>query len=35
MHVEQVLGHLSNDQRCQCHLNPPEVAPRKRWFARN
>jgi hypothetical protein len=38
MHVEQVLGHLSADQRCQCHLAPPSPAdttPRKRWFSRS
>ena len=38
MHVEQVLGHLSADQRCECHLAPPALAEsgaRKRWFSRS
>ncbi|MEZ5144266.1 MAG: hypothetical protein R2726_17345 [Acidimicrobiales bacterium] len=32
-HVEQVLGDVAPDDRCQCHAAPAqESAGRRRWF---
>ena len=33
-HIEQVLGDVSSDQRCQCRQAPTPVAKRKAWFSR-
>jgi len=33
MHVEQVLGHLGADERCQGHVEPARA--KRRWFSRS
>jgi len=33
MHVEQVLGHLSADERCQGHTEA--TTAKRRWFSRS
>ncbi len=33
-HIEQVLGDVQPDQRCQCRHAPASIARRKSWFSR-
>jgi hypothetical protein len=33
-HVEQVLGDVAPDQRCQCRQAPAPLPRRRSWFSR-
>ena len=34
MHVEQVLGHLPEADRCSCSSDTPSPRRKRRWFSR-
>ena len=34
MHVEQVLGHLPESDRCSCSSHAPTSGRKRRWFSR-
>ncbi|MGA0357866.1 MAG: hypothetical protein ACO3NQ_09765 [Ilumatobacteraceae bacterium] len=34
MHVEQVLGHVPEAERCSCSSDAPAGRRKRRWFSR-